>query len=165
MQVEIAFGILAFFTLLGGVMAVAARNLFRAALGLMLSLIGVAGLFLLQNAQFLAAVQVLIFAGGIAVLIVYAVALLEKPGEPMTAVYGKLVPAAAVTGSVLAVIVIAAIVKSVDGSSPPAAVPARFIGQVFMNQLLVPFEALSLLLLSALVGALLVARSGGEGKR
>jgi NADH-quinone oxidoreductase subunit J len=164
MPVEIAFGILAAFTLFGGVAAVASRNLFRAALGLMLSLLGVAGLFLLQNAQFLAAVQVLVFAGGIAVLIVYAVALLEKPGEPLTAVFNRLAPVAGITGSLLSIIVVVAIWKSSEGSSPPAAVPARFIGQVFLNQLLVPFEALSLLLLSALVGALLVARAGGEGK-
>jgi len=164
MPVEFAFSILALFTLFGGVVAVGSRNLFRAAMGLMMSLLGVAGLFLLQNAQFLAAVQVLIFAGGIAVLIVYAVAMLEKPGEPLTAVFGKLAPAAAVTGAVLAIMVILGLWDSSDGVSPPAAVPARFIGQVFLNQLLVPFEALSLLLLAALVGALLVARGDGEDK-
>jgi len=164
MPVEVAFGVLSLFTLAGGVIAVGSRNMFRAALGLMLSLIGVAGLFLLQNAQFLAAVQVLIFAGGIAVLIVYAVALLEKPGEPLEAVFGKLVPVAALTGAVVSGMVIAGILKAAESSSPPAAVPARFIGQVFLNHLLVPFEALSLLLLSALVGALLVARGSGEDK-
>jgi len=164
MPVEFAFSILAIFTLFGGVVAVGSRNLFRAAMGLMMSLLGVAGLFLLQNAQFLAAVQVLIFAGGIAVLIVYAVAMLEKPGEPLTAIFGKLVPAAVVTGSVLAIMVIVGLWNSSDGVSPPAAVPARYIGQVFLNQLLVPFEALSLLLLAALVGALLVARGDGGDK-
>lgn len=146
-------------------MAVASKNLFRASLGLMMSLIGVAGLFLLQNAQFLAAVQVLIFAGGIAVLIVYAVALLEKPGVPLAMAFGKLAPAGMAVGAVFAVMVIAGIWKASEGSSPPAAVPARFIGQVLLNELLVPFEALSLLLLSALVGALMVARGSGEDER
>jgi len=97
------------------------------------------------------------------VLIVYAMALLEKSGEPLSAGYGKLAPAGIAVASALTALVVVALLKSSIGSSPPAAISARAIGQVLLNQLLVPFEALSLLLLAALIGALLVAKGEKGG--
>ncbi len=155
---EIGFGILAFLTLGGALVAVGSGNLFRATLGLMLSLVGVAGLFLIQEAEFLAAVQILIYVGGIAVLIIFSVVLLERSGDPLAVRLNSLVAPAIVTGAVIAGGVVVAVARSGLVTSPPAGVTARDLGTAFLNQLLVPFEAVSVLLLAALIGAILIAR-------
>ena len=72
---SIAFFIFSIFVLGGGLGVVSTRNLFHGALYLVLSLFGVAGLFVLLSAPFLAAVQVLVYIGAIAILIVFAVML------------------------------------------------------------------------------------------
>ena len=78
---EVAFTVLTALTLGGALVAVGVHSIFRAALGLMLSLFGVAGLFLLQRAEFLAIVQVLVYVGGVSVLIVFAIMLTEREGS------------------------------------------------------------------------------------
>jgi NADH-quinone oxidoreductase subunit J len=80
MPAEVVFGVLAAITLIGALATVIAASLFRAALGLMLSLFGIAGLFLLQRAEFLAVVQILVYVGGVSVLIVFAILLTEREG-------------------------------------------------------------------------------------
>jgi len=156
---DLGFVLAAIVTLAGGVIAVGARNLYRSVLGLMLSLTGVAGLFLVQRAEFLAVVQVLVFVGGVSVLIVFALILVEREGAAMeTGVNPGLVPVAAIVAVILSGSVIYAVVRSPLGAAPPAAVQSRDIGEALLNRYLVPFEAVSLLLLAALVGALLIAR-------
>jgi len=159
MFADLGFILAAAVALGGGVIAVGARNLYRAVMGLMMSLTGVAALFLVQRAEFLAVIQVLVFVGGVSVLIVFALILVEKEGAAMEAgVNPALVPAAAATAVILAGAVIYAVVKSPLGSAPSSGVSARDLGEVLLNRYLVPFEAVTLLLLAALVGALLIAR-------
>jgi NADH-quinone oxidoreductase subunit J len=156
---DLGFVVASAVALAGGVIAVGARNLYRAVMGLMLALAGVAALFLVQRAEFLAVIQVLVFVGGISVLIMFALILVEREGSPMEAgVNRAMVPAAAATAVVLAGAVIYAVIKSPLGSAPPSGVSARDLGEALLNRYLVPFEAVSLLLLAALVGALLIAR-------
>lgn len=158
MPPEAAFGAVAALALGGAVAAVASGSLFRSALGLMASLLGIAGLFLLQRAEFLAVVQVLIYVGGVSVLIVFAIVLTERQG-PMRVALSRLAPAAAVIGAALALGMSVMVWNSgLAVDAPPSAVTAADLGGGFLNQFLVPFEAVSLLLLVALVGALVVAR-------
>jgi NADH:ubiquinone oxidoreductase subunit 6 (subunit J) len=163
MPAELAFGVLALLALGGGVIAVGARNLFRAALGLMLSLFGVAGLFLLQRAEFMAVVQVLVYVGGVCVLVVFAIMLTEREGSVLqvTLNRGLLVPAV-LLGSALGLGSAYAVVRAGVVDPPLAAVTARELGTSLLNQFLVPFEAVSLLLLVAVVGGLLIAREDRE---
>jgi NADH-quinone oxidoreductase subunit J len=147
----------------GALVAVGAQNLFRSALGLMLSLVGVAGLFMLQRADFLAVTQVLVYVGGVSVLIVFAIILTEREGEPLSAaVNRRMVPAALLTGSGLTLVLLSALGRSTFVETAPVTVKARDLGEAMLNRYLVPFEAVSLLLLVALVGALLIARERGE---
>jgi NADH-quinone oxidoreductase subunit J len=84
---QIVFFIFTAITLLGALGTVTQRNLFRAALSLMAALVGVAGLFGLLEAGFLAMMQVLVYAGGIAILIVFAVMMTRRvmnPDEPQS---------------------------------------------------------------------------------
>lgn len=158
MPPEAAFLAVAALALLGGFVAVASPSLFRSALGLMGCLLGIAGLFLLQRAEFLAVVQVLIYVGGVSVLIVFAIVLTER-AEPMQVALNRLAPVAAVVGTALALGLALLVWQSgLAADAPPAGVTAADLGAGFLNQFLVPFEAVSLLLLVALVGALVIAR-------
>lgn len=159
---EVAFISLAFIAIAGAAYAVTSGNLLRSALALMLSLVGVSGLFLVQEAEFMSAVMLLVYVGGIAVLIIFAVALLEKVGSPLAVSFNRLAPMAILVGVVMSALLVAGTWKAGLAESPPAAISAKAIGVGLLNQWLVPFEALSVLLLAALVGALLVARDGGS---
>jgi len=159
MPVEVIFGALSLMALAGAVIAVAAVNLFRAALGLMLSLVGIAGLFLLQQAQFLAIVQVLVYVGGISELIVFAIMLTERGGPALrVTVNPRLTFWAVLVGGGLAAVLALLLWNSSLKDSPRADVAARDLGISLLNRYLIPFEAVSLLLLVALIGALLIAR-------
>src|SRR5579864_4827244 len=74
----LAFGILTLLTIGGGLAVVMDRNLFHSALWLLLSLFGVAGLFVMLSAPFLAAVQVLVYMGAIVILIIFAIMLTRR---------------------------------------------------------------------------------------
>jgi NADH-quinone oxidoreductase subunit J len=159
MTADVAFWGLALMTIAGALAAVGAGNLYRAVLGLMLCLVGMAGLFLLQRADFLAVAQVLIYVGGVAVLIVFAIILTERDGEPMAAaVNARMVPAALIVGGGLTAALVTVLRRSPLGDGPAAGIDARALAEALLNRYLVPFEAVSLLLLAALVGALLIAR-------
>jgi NADH-quinone oxidoreductase subunit J len=161
MPADVVFAVLAGITLFGAIVAVGAASLFRAALGLMLSLFGVAGLFLLQRAEFLAVVQVLVYVGGVSVLIVFAILLTEREGGQTEHNTNRRM---AVPAALLAAGFAIALAGLISGSPVFAAAPdaatwtAASLGRAFVGMYLVPFEAVSLLLLVALVGALLIAR-------
>lgn len=161
MPAEAVFAVLAVMTLAGAVGAVAAASLFRSALGLMVSLFGIAGLFLLQRAEFLAVVQILVYVGGVSVLIVFAILLTEREGgrtEHNTNLR-MAVPAALIAGGFAAALIGMIARSAVFETVPDAAPwPVAALGRSFVGQYLVPFEAVSLLLLVALVGALLIAK-------
>ena len=159
MPAQAAFLVLSAMTLGGALIAVIVPNLFRATLGLMLSLIGVAGLFLLQRAEFLAVVQVMVYVGGVSVLIIFAVMLTERGRVAMeAAINPRMAAVGALVGAVLAVSVGMFVWKSSLAASPAAGVAARDLGLAILNRYLIPFEAISLLLLATLIGALFIAR-------
>jgi len=156
MGAEAAFLALAATALGGGIIAVGSSSLFRSALGLMLSLVGVAGLFLVQNAEFLAVVQVLVYVGGVSVLIVFAIMLTERlavlapaPGPRRQFAYGA--------AAVIALLFAATSLRSSLPESALSEVSVKQIGAALLTDFLVPFEAVGLLLLVALVAAVLIA--------
>jgi NADH-quinone oxidoreductase subunit J len=165
----LVFMLLAVITLAGGVGVVVARNLFRAALFLLLSLFGVAGLFVLLAAPFLAAVQILIYMGGIAILIIFAV-MLTRGMVRARKIYNEQWDLAAVTAIGFLALMVAVIVQLQQGGSAmmaavaaPAAVPSGTVAAlgtalVDPGQYMLPFEVASVLLAGALVGAIYIAR-------
>src|SRR5262245_52222411 len=72
----IFFGLAAVLVLLGGIATVAARNPIRGAMGLLTTIVGIAGMFLLLSAEFLAAIQILVYAGAVVVLFLFVIMLL-----------------------------------------------------------------------------------------
>lgn len=155
-----AFYAVAAGTLAGAWVAVSARNLFRAALGLALALFGVAALYLFLEAEFLAVTQLLVYVGAILTLLVFGVMLTARIADPSVARWNRQAAGAfvlaAVIGGGLAWAYLQTPWPAETAPAPPVPLPA--IGRMIVSGYLLPFELLSLLLLGALVGALYVAR-------
>lgn len=155
-----AFYAVAGFTLVGAWFAVSARNLFRAALGLALALFGVAALYLFLEAEFLAVVQLLIYVGAILTLILFGVMLTGRIADPQLPRWnrqaGAVLILAAVLGLGLGRLLLMASWSFPLKLPPPVSLPA--LGRMLLSGYLLPFELLSILLLGALVGALVIAR-------
>jgi len=156
----IAFFALAGLTLFSALAVVTLRNLLRSALALVVTFIGVAGLYLLLQAEFIAAVQVLLYVGAVTVLILFAIMLTERLMEARLRQFtGKWWLAAPLVLLLLALIVVS-LLGAVWVERPKEALPAEpvaSLGQVLMTRYVLPFEIASVLLLVALVGAIVVA--------
>jgi NADH-quinone oxidoreductase subunit J len=161
---NILFYAFAFLTLLCGVLVVAnpfSRNPVTSAMFLVLTIISMAGLFVLLHAFFLAAVQILIYAGAVMVLFLFVIMLLDLKEEERrkTKIFG-LVTGVVSVGAVAAILVrtlwaahplVDAAAKAPDGD--PAA-----LGRLLFTQYLLPFEIISVLLLVAMVGVILLSK-------
>ena len=158
----VSFAIMAVFALGGGLGVVLSRNLFHAALYLILALFGIAGLFITLEAPFLAVVQILVYVGAISILITITIMVTRRIMGVSEAV-NRQWPVAAV-GAVLVLAVLAYVLMGqFAGLAPTADVPPdtiERIGREFASPqgYLVPFEVASVLLLGALIGAIVVAR-------
>ena len=134
-------------------------NPLHGALFLVANLFCVAVLYLMLRAEFLALAQVIIYAGAIMVLFIFAIMLLgpsraEAGPDPLARARRLALPLAAVLG--LAVVLVAGRTRGAAPDAPPGGVGA--IGRLLFTDYLFPFEVTSLLLLAALVGALTLAR-------
>ncbi len=156
----VAFFAMAAIALVGALLAVNRRNLLHAALGLILAFMGVAGIYFILEAEFVAVVQIVIYIGAIAVLILFAVMLTRGLMRRETqAENGQWIAAA-----VVAVLLFAALFFVTIGTTFPTA-PAAITGDLIpklgtelLTTYVLPFEMVSLLLLAALVGAIVIAR-------
>ncbi len=136
------------------------RNLFHAGLSLILALLAVAALFILLGAEFLAGVQVLIYVGAVAVLILFAVMLTQRITARHVPQYTRaLVPAAVVALGLAAVTALVMWKVELPPIAPmPASSALEELAGRLLSTYLLPFEVISLLLLGALVGAIVLAR-------
>jgi NADH-quinone oxidoreductase subunit J len=147
--------------LIGSALAVVlTKNLFHSVLWLALSLTAVAGIFLSLDAEFLAAVQLLLYAGGVITIVVFAIVVTERlVGERITQVSRRLL-----MGVILAGALLVALLRFLRGAELPVERPVvavdvtRVLGQVLMTEFVLPFELLAVLLLIGLLGALYFAR-------
>jgi NADH:ubiquinone oxidoreductase subunit 6 (subunit J) len=159
---HVVFIVLSAIALIGAVGVVTMRNLFRAALFLVLSFIGVAGFYVLLQAEFLAMVQLLVYVGAISILIIFAVMLSRRMMSPEVKALNEQWAWALVAAVVLFVILVF-VLLSVAWPTVQADVPdgtLAELGQALVNpdQFLLVFEVASVLLLVALVGAVIIAR-------
>ncbi|RME07486.1 MAG: NADH-quinone oxidoreductase subunit J [Anaerolineae bacterium] len=161
---EFVFVLIAALTLFSAVMVVTTPNMVRAALWLILALFGVAGTFVLLNAAFLAVVQVVVYIGAIAVLMIFAIMLTRKvmkdSGPQTNSTWGlaALIAAALFGGLTFALTRSpAATLMAPDFStvSDPVAELGRAL--VSPQAYVIPFEVASVLLLAAMIGAIYVA--------
>ena len=147
--------------LVGSALAVVlTKNLFHSVLYLALSLTATAGVFLALDAEFLAAVQLLLYAGGVVTIVVFAIVVTERlVGDRITQTSRHILP-----GVVLAGALLLGILRFLRGVDLPVERPVivvdvtRVIGQVLLTEFVLPFELLAVLLLVGLLGALYFAR-------
>ena len=149
-------------TLGGALGVVVTRNIVYAAFALLLSLLGVAGVFLLAFAEFLALVQVLIYGGAIVVVILFALMLTRI--EDFTHLSdNRQWPLAALAAMGMFGLLAAAIVgTSVRTTEVRQSIEFETLGKSLFIQWAVPFEVASLVLLVALIGAIVLVRSDGS---
>ncbi len=159
------FGLCTVFALAGGIVTVAARNPIRGAMGLLATIVGIAGLYLLLSAEFLAVIQLLVYAGAVVVLFLFVIMLLgpsaNSPRDGRTALPRYI---GAGTFFVLAAAAIALLARSGKGEltkllpASPKLGTIEGLGRELFRDGIVPFELSGALLLVAVVGAVAVAR-------
>ena len=164
---SIAFLVFAVITLGGGLAVVTTRNLIHGAVWLIVSLFGVAGLFVLLSAPFLAAVQVLVYIGAIAILIIFSV-MLTRSMTSMREVYNRQWPLSLLVAVLLFLMLLVGVILPVWGGGAPLETPdpaplvatTEELGVALVdgNQYVLPFEVASLLLTAAMIGAIVIAR-------
>lgn len=158
---ELIFLLLALVTVVSGWLVVSLKNILHSAFSLLVTFFGVGGLFVFIGADFLAATQVLIYIGGIMILLLFAIMLSEKTYNVKLLDRSHLLPALLVLGAFLPIMVrlmLASPWKTQPGP-PEALTPTTgTLGRFLLNEYLLPFEVISMLLLAALVGAVILIR-------
>lgn len=157
---QVAFGLMALITIVAALRVVTTSNVVHAALSLVIVFAGIAGQFILLGAEFTATVQVLVYIGAIVVLFLFGIMLTRaKIGPDESSPRGQRVMAALVA-LLLAVILGAAVWDGFGDERLPADTVQRTaeVSDQIFSTYLIPFEALSVLLLAALIGAIVVAR-------
>ncbi len=143
-------------------LVVTVKNVFHAAIYLVLSLTGVAGLFAMLGADFLFVVQLLVYSGGIVVLLMFVVLLSGSPKDwVVKQVNGQWLVSLVV--SACFVWLLAALFHHLPAETPDALEPTTApLGLLLLRDMVLPFEAISLVLLAALVGAIFFTRKKEE---
>lgn len=168
---SLLFFVCAVVCIVGALATVSAKNPIRGAVGLLATIVGIAGLFLGLDAQFLAAIQLIVYAGAVVVLFVFVIMLLGPDAgaggddvEPLDQ------PARIARGFSVAVVtamLIAGVVLLAKASNEPTRfipVPAdhgsvEAVGKLLFTKGLVPFELATILLIVAVIGAIAIART------
>jgi len=154
------FYLFALVTVGSAAVVVLARSLIYCAFALLFTFFGVAGLYVMLGADFLAATQLLVYVGGILVLLLFGVMLTHKLYDlDLRSEVTQFWPGLAMAGGLFLVLTATAVKAEWMTASPrPPAPTTEAIGQLFLGQFLLPFEAASILLLVALMGAAMIVR-------
>ncbi|HVU01948.1 MAG TPA: NADH-quinone oxidoreductase subunit J [Polyangiaceae bacterium] len=154
--------------IVGAIATVAARNPVRGAVGLLTTIIGIAGLFLKLSAQFLAAIQLIVYAGAVVILFVFVLMLLGADAAAIREDRARV--AKVVSGVLLAIMALGTMFALAPhagevtrfGSPLPSHGTVEAVGSMLFDQGVVPFELSTALLIVAVVGAIAVGR-GKQG--
>lgn len=160
---DLLFYVLALFSLLFGLLAVTTRHIFRAGIYLLFTLIGIAGIYFWMSYEFIAAVQIVVYVGGIVVLILFSILLTQKAGEQLPAQRaGRKGIAALAAACGLGVVLSQLLAHHFVKTDQPVQEPdLSAIGSILLNVheegLALPFEVISILLLAAMLGCIVIA--------
>jgi NADH-quinone oxidoreductase subunit J len=161
-----AFWVLAILTVAGAISTIVRRNLIGAVMSMVATFFGLASLYALLSAHFLAAIQVLVYAGAIMVLFVFVIMVLNREEAdpwPTTGIVGKALGAGALVylamrlGGMLLAPGLG--IRVAPGQPPADYGTVASIGDYFFTKFLFPFEAISILLVIAVIGAVVLAKS------
>ncbi len=156
------FWFLSFVAIISALIVVFAKNPVYSVLNLIITFFAIAGHYFLLNAQFLAAVHIIVYAGAIMVLFLYVIMMLNlnKETEPHKKSYVKLI---AVVAAGLLLLTLVGALKGAEtsvlaGASTQNIGTVELIGQKLFGEFLLPFEVSSILLLSAMIGAVYLSK-------
>ena len=159
----IIFYMLAALTLVSGLLAVTTRQIFRAAIFLLFSLVGIAGLFFWMQYDFVAAVQIVVYVGGITVLIIFSIFLTQQAGDLLPKPkMGRQVFSALAAFCGFALTMVQLLQHSFNKTTElPVEASVANIGHQMLgveeNGYALPFEIVSILLLAAMIGCIVIA--------
>lgn len=157
--VVVAFYVLAAITLISALMVAMVRDLIHAVLFLILSFVGVAGIYITLSADFVAVVQILIYAGAISVLMIFAILLTPRSARDNAPVSYR-APLSVIAGLVGATIIFVGLKTDwakVEGDRFETTAAA--IGEALLDPFVLPFEVASVLLTVAMIGAIILVRT------
>jgi NADH-quinone oxidoreductase subunit J len=164
----VAFHYLAAASIVSAMLAITRGNPIHSVLWVLSLFLHVAGLFVLVGAQFLAAVQIIVYAGAILVFYLFFLMLLDLRSEVAGRRFGPHWPLATLAGVIFALILARGDEAQLATPSPDAPVDAVFtsnvaaVGMALFTEFALPFEIVSIILLAAIVGAVVVARRKTE---
>jgi len=163
---DIIFALLGIVVVASGLLVVTTKQVVHAGLWLVVCLGGVAGCFLVMSAEFVAWMQVLIYVGAVVVLLLFALMLTKAPigrSDDLDSSNKFVAAAVAVaTTAVLAVLFVDGYRQTMVDVDSASTGSAKAVGEAIFSSWVLPFEALSVLLLSALVGAIVISRRGSS---
>lgn len=153
----------AFLTLFGGILTITRRSAVHSAISLIVSLVGVAGLYLLQKAEFLFAVQIVLYVGGIMLLFLFVIMLVNLDEAARQRQFNKQwwLALACVLAVALEISFFLSKPLTLPLAGPPAASSlgnTERIADLLFSDYLLPFEVASVLLLAAVVGSVVMAK-------
>jgi NADH:ubiquinone oxidoreductase subunit 6 (subunit J) len=157
---DLVFLVLAGVLLGSSLMVVLSRNIIRSGLFMVLAFAGLAGFYALMGATLVAAAQVLVYVGAISVLILFAVMLTQSKSGPMRLVFQSQTWAAAIASVIIGLLLIMSVVFTTWPLAMPVPIEqsARDVATLLFRDYVLAFEVISLLLLSAVVGGIYLAR-------
>jgi len=159
---HLVFYLTAAVAIIGALGVVLAQNIVRSALFLILTLAMTAVIFLLMSAEFLALVLILIYGGAVTILLLFAL-MLTRSREMPNVGFGGQWPFAIVTAGALFIAIVTMVSRSAwNAPDEPTVVGLRELGDTLFRSWSVPFEAVSLVLLVALLGAIVLASTGED---
>lgn len=158
--VTIAFYAIGAVTVGSALAVVTLRSIVHAALSLVLCFVGVAAIYVLLSADFVAAVQILIYAGAVTILLLFAIMLTRDPMSSRSNATNGQWPVALLTAGGLLAALVVALTSTNWGREAPAPPPSsvEVVGWQLFTTYALPFEVASVLLLVAMVGAIMLAR-------
>jgi len=158
------FYLISFVLIISALMVVTLKNIFHCALFLVLALFSVAGLYILLHAEFLAAVQILIYVGAVSVLMIFAIMLTSDLASKQIKQSNEQVLLGVFVGFSFLIACLASLPytvwRHVDKALPDNNILT--IGKLLMTDYVLPFEVVSVVLLAAMIGAIVLARREGS---
>jgi NADH-quinone oxidoreductase subunit J len=165
----VIFYLISAFVLGTGILAVTTRKIFRAAIWLLFSLVGIAALYFWMQVEFIAAVQIVVYVGGIVVLIIFSIFLTQQSGKEMPKPLLKR-RIFSILSAIFGLVFIYRLISKhgfSENETQPLNVSVGEIGTQMLNTTehgyVLPFEVVSMLLLAAMIGCIVIAMKGNSG--
>jgi len=143
--------------ILGGIGVVITKNIVYAAFSLLVSMIGIAGVFLLAFAEFLALVQILIYGGAVVIVILFAL-MLTRIEDFRDVSDSRNRPLALLVSLILFAVLVASLIQTPTSTGDRSHISMVELGESLFTDWAIPFEVASLVLLVALIGAIVIVR-------